>query len=105
MTDDPVVAVPAELELEERLVGPVTFRMAAWLALTAAGAVLAALGPGRIARAAWACDDPARPCRRAVATRRPSRPFLDRAAVVLPPPHQVTPQHDNDNGNSDEPER
>jgi hypothetical protein len=45
---EPVVAVPAELELDERLVGPVTFRMAAWLALGAAGAVLVALGPGRV---------------------------------------------------------
>ena len=44
MTDEPVVPVPADLELEERLVGPVTFRMASWLAGSAAGAVLLGVG-------------------------------------------------------------
>ncbi|GAC1442390.1 MAG: hypothetical protein NVSMB55_12980 [Mycobacteriales bacterium] len=52
MTDEPVVAVPAELELDERLVGAVTFGMASWLAASAAGAVLLGVGglsAGRLA--------------------------------------------------------
>ena len=43
MSGDPVVAVPADLELEEPLAGPVTFRMAGWLAASAAGVALLAL--------------------------------------------------------------
>lgn len=35
---DPVLPVPVDLETEERLAGPVTFRMAGWLALAGAGA-------------------------------------------------------------------
>jgi hypothetical protein len=30
MTGDPVVVVPGDLDVEDRLAGPVTFRMAAW---------------------------------------------------------------------------
>jgi hypothetical protein len=30
MTGDPVVVVPRDLDIEDRLVGPVRFRMAAW---------------------------------------------------------------------------
>jgi hypothetical protein len=30
VTGDPVVVVPRDLDVEDRLVGPVTFRMAAW---------------------------------------------------------------------------
>jgi hypothetical protein len=52
VTDEhPVVSVPADLELDERLVGPITFRMAAWLAVAGTGVVLAALGPGPAAAA------------------------------------------------------
>ena len=39
--DDPVVHVPADIEVEDRLVGPVTARMSGWLAVASAGAVLA----------------------------------------------------------------
>ncbi|HVE95040.1 MAG TPA: hypothetical protein VNB24_08980 [Acidimicrobiales bacterium] len=42
MSDDPLVAVPSELEIEDRIVGPVTLTMAPWLALAAAGAALLA---------------------------------------------------------------
>lgn len=42
-TSDPVVVVPADLDVEDRIVGPVTFRLAGWLAASAAGAALAAL--------------------------------------------------------------
>lgn len=48
MSDDPIVAIPAELELEERLIGQVTFRMAAWLAVATSGAVVFALSPSRV---------------------------------------------------------
>ena len=34
---DPVIQVPVDLEVEERLAGPVTFRMAGWLALAGVG--------------------------------------------------------------------
>jgi hypothetical protein len=43
VTGDPVVHVPADLEIEDRLAGPVTFRMAGWLAAAAAGVALLAL--------------------------------------------------------------
>lgn len=43
-------AVPADLELEDRLAGLVTFRMAAWLAVAAAGVVLVATGGGGLWR-------------------------------------------------------
>lgn len=43
MSGDPIVAVPADLEVEDRLVGPITFRMAGWLAAAAAGVALLAL--------------------------------------------------------------
>ena len=42
MNDDPIVAVPADLDVEDRLVGPITFRVAGWLAVAAAGASLLA---------------------------------------------------------------
>lgn len=48
MNDDPIVAVPADLELEDRLAGPVTFRMAGWLAAAAAGVALLALSRQQI---------------------------------------------------------
>lgn len=41
---DPVVVVPADLDIEDRLAGPVTYRMAAWLAVGAAGIALAVFG-------------------------------------------------------------
>ena len=37
---DPVVQVPVDLDVEARLAGPVTFRMAGWLAIAAAGGML-----------------------------------------------------------------
>jgi hypothetical protein len=43
VTGGPVVHVPADLEIEDRLAGPVTFRMAGWLAAAAAGVALLAL--------------------------------------------------------------
>jgi hypothetical protein len=36
----PVVQVPVDLEVEARLAGPVTFRMAGWLAVAIAGGML-----------------------------------------------------------------
>jgi hypothetical protein len=48
VNDDPIVAVPADLELEDRLAGPVTFRMAGWLAAAAAGVALLALSRQQI---------------------------------------------------------
>jgi hypothetical protein len=48
MSTDPVVMVPVDLEVEERLAGPVTFRMAGWLATTGAGAAALAVGRGRL---------------------------------------------------------
>lgn len=48
MTGDPVVVVPGDLDVEDRLVGPVTFRMAAWLAAAAAGVALIAAGHGAV---------------------------------------------------------
>lgn len=41
--DEPVIMVPADLEVEDRIVGPVTFRLAGWLAAGAAGIALATL--------------------------------------------------------------
>lgn len=48
MTGDPVVVVPGDLDVEDRLAGPVTFRMAAWLTAAAAGVALVAAGHGAI---------------------------------------------------------
>lgn len=48
MTGDPVVVVPGDLDVEDRLAGPVTFRMAGWLAAAAAGVALVAAGRGRV---------------------------------------------------------
>lgn len=42
MTGAPTVAVPAQVELDDRLVGPVTFRMAGWLAVAVLGVALVA---------------------------------------------------------------
>lgn len=47
MTREPVVAVPVDLDVEDRLAGPVTFRMAGWLAAAASGAGLALAAPGQ----------------------------------------------------------
>lgn len=41
--DEPVAIVPADLEVEDRIVGPITFRLAGWLATAAAGIALSAL--------------------------------------------------------------
>lgn len=41
--DEPVIMVPADLDVEDRIVGPVTSRLAGWLAAGAAGIALAAL--------------------------------------------------------------
>ncbi|HVF05276.1 MAG TPA: hypothetical protein VNA20_10575 [Frankiaceae bacterium] len=49
MSRDPVVVVPGDLDVEDRIAGPVTFRMAAWLAAAVAGAALIAAGRGAIA--------------------------------------------------------
>jgi hypothetical protein len=46
MTPDPVVVVPGDLDVEDRLVGPVTFRMTAWLAAAAGGVALVATSRG-----------------------------------------------------------
>lgn len=53
MTGDPVVVVPGDLDVEDRLAGPVTFRMAAWLAAAAAGVALVAAGHGAIPTTAF----------------------------------------------------
>ena len=45
--DDPVVGVPVDLDVEDRLAGPVTFRMAAWFAVAAGGAGLILAEPDR----------------------------------------------------------
>lgn len=49
MTRDPVVVVPADLDVEDRIVGPVTFRMAAWLAAAVVGVALVVAARGDIA--------------------------------------------------------
>ena len=49
MSRDPIVVVPGDLDVEDRIAGPVTFRMAAWLAAAVAGAALIAAGRGAIA--------------------------------------------------------
>lgn len=49
MTRDPVVVVPADLQVEDRIVGPVTFRMAAWLAGAVVGVALVATARGDVA--------------------------------------------------------
>ena len=43
---DPVVTVPVDLDVEPRLAGPVTFRMAGWLALAALGGAIVGLNLG-----------------------------------------------------------
>ncbi len=45
MNLDPVVLTPGDLDIEERLAGPVTFRMAGWLAVAAVGVALLFLAP------------------------------------------------------------
>ena len=52
MSRDPVVVVPGDLDVEDRIAGPITFRMAAWLAAAVAGAALVAAGRGAIASTA-----------------------------------------------------
>jgi hypothetical protein len=49
MSGDPVVVVPGDLDIEDRLAGPVTFRMAAWLAAAAAGVALVVASRGAVA--------------------------------------------------------
>lgn len=49
MSRDPVVVVPGDLDVEDRIAGPVTFRMAAWLAAAAAGVALLAAAHGAAA--------------------------------------------------------
>lgn len=49
MSRDPVVVVPGDLDVEDRIAGPVTFRMAAWLAASAAGVALVAASRGAVA--------------------------------------------------------
>jgi hypothetical protein len=49
MSRDPVVVVPRDLDVEDRLAGPVTFRMAAWLAAAAAGVALVVASRGAVA--------------------------------------------------------
>jgi hypothetical protein len=41
MTGDPVVSVPADLDGEDRVIGPFGFRALAWLSVAAAGAAFA----------------------------------------------------------------
>jgi hypothetical protein len=48
MSRDPVVVVPADLDVEDRIAGPVTFRMAAWLAAAAGGVALVATARGAV---------------------------------------------------------
>ena len=50
MSGDPVVVVPGDLDVEDRIAGPLTFRMAAWLAAAAGGAALIAASQGDVAR-------------------------------------------------------
>jgi hypothetical protein len=45
---DPVVTVPFDLDTEDRLLGPVTFRMAGWLAAAGAGAAAVAFSGGAV---------------------------------------------------------
>ncbi|MDT4922629.1 MAG: hypothetical protein QOG01_342 [Pseudonocardiales bacterium] len=49
MSRDPVVVVPGDLDVEDRIAGPVTFRMAAWLAASAAGVALVVASRGAVA--------------------------------------------------------
>jgi hypothetical protein len=49
MSRDPVVVVPGDLDVEDRIAGPVTFRMAAWLAAAGAGVALVAASRGAVA--------------------------------------------------------
>ena len=50
MSRDPVVVVvPGDLDVEDRIAGPVTFRMAAWLAAAAAGVALVVASRGAVA--------------------------------------------------------
>lgn len=46
MNSDPVVVVPGDLDVEDRIAGPVTFRMAAWLAAATGGVALVATSHG-----------------------------------------------------------
>ncbi|HEV2891256.1 MAG TPA: hypothetical protein VGX28_12855 [Frankiaceae bacterium] len=52
MSRDPVVVVPGDLDVEDRIAGPVTFRMAAWLAASAAGVAVVAASRGAVATTA-----------------------------------------------------
>jgi hypothetical protein len=45
---EPVVLVPADLDVEDRIVGPVTFRLAGWLSAAAAGTALTVLAWPRV---------------------------------------------------------
>lgn len=49
MTRDPVVVVPADLDVEDRIVGSVTFRMAGWLAAAVVGVALVVAARGDVA--------------------------------------------------------
>lgn len=46
MSRDPVVVVPGDLDVEDRVAGPVTFRMAAWLAAAVGGVAVVATSRG-----------------------------------------------------------
>ena len=50
MSGDPVVVVPGDLDVEDRIAGPLTFRMAAWLAVAAGGVAMVAASRGDVAR-------------------------------------------------------
>ena len=50
MSGDPVVVVSGDLDVEDRIAGPLTFRMAAWLAAAAGGVALVAASRGDVAR-------------------------------------------------------
>lgn len=52
MNGDPVVVVPGDLDVEDRIAGLLTFRMAAWLAAAAGGVALIAASRGDVARVA-----------------------------------------------------
>lgn len=45
---EPVVQVPVDLDLDERLAGPVTFRMAGWLAAAGAGTAAVVFSRGSL---------------------------------------------------------
>lgn len=50
MSGDPVVVVPGDLDVDDRIAGPLTFRMAAWLAAAAGGVAMVAASRGDVAR-------------------------------------------------------